>query len=72
LASFLDARHHQGRWLLRMDDLDTPRNKPGAVQAILDCLDESNVNKNKKMIAYRTKFRNKKINIKKMRQKKYL
>jgi len=39
LASFLDARHHQGRWLLRMDDLDTPRNKPGAVQAILDCLE---------------------------------
>src|SRR5215467_1000433 len=24
LGSFLDARHHGGRWLLRMEDLDTP------------------------------------------------
>ncbi|MDH5736944.1 MAG: tRNA glutamyl-Q(34) synthetase GluQRS [Gammaproteobacteria bacterium] len=25
LASFLDARHHQGQWLLRMEDLDSYR-----------------------------------------------
>ena len=39
LASFLDARQHQGAWLLRIDDLDTPRNQPGASDAILRCLD---------------------------------
>lgn len=39
LASYLDARHHQGRWLLRIDDIDTARNQPGAVDSILRCLD---------------------------------
>jgi glutamyl-Q tRNA(Asp) synthetase len=35
LASWLDARRTQGRWLLRMEDLDTPRVIPGAADAIL-------------------------------------
>lgn len=39
LASYLDARHHQGLWLLRIDDIDTARNQPGAVDSILTCLD---------------------------------
>ncbi|MBT3334934.1 MAG: tRNA glutamyl-Q(34) synthetase GluQRS [Methylococcales bacterium] len=39
LASFLQARKSQGRWLLRIDDLDTPRLAPGAIENILTTLD---------------------------------
>ena len=35
LLSWLDARLRGGEWLLRIDDLDTPRNRPGAEAAIL-------------------------------------
>jgi glutamyl-Q tRNA(Asp) synthetase len=39
LASYLDARARRGRWLLRIDDIDTPRNVPGAADSILATLD---------------------------------
>jgi glutamyl-Q tRNA(Asp) synthetase len=39
LASFLAARSQQGRWLLRIDDLDTPRTVKGSVDAIIKTLD---------------------------------
>ncbi|MFZ0407688.1 MAG: tRNA glutamyl-Q(34) synthetase GluQRS [Cyanobium sp.] len=35
LLSWLDARLQGGEWLLRIDDLDRPRNRPGAVTRIL-------------------------------------
>ena len=35
LASWLDARAQRGRWLLRIEDVDTPRTVPGAADVIM-------------------------------------
>ncbi|MFZ5959931.1 tRNA glutamyl-Q(34) synthetase GluQRS [Pseudomonas knackmussii] len=39
VASYLDARAVGGRWLVRMEDLDPPREMPGAQDAILQTLE---------------------------------
>jgi glutamyl-tRNA synthetase len=38
LVGWLEARLRGGEWLLRIDDLDAPRNRPGAEDAILEDL----------------------------------
>ena len=38
VVSFLDARANQGRWLLRIEDLDPPRSEIGATEAIIKTL----------------------------------
>ncbi|MDO6568005.1 tRNA glutamyl-Q(34) synthetase GluQRS [Alteromonas sp. 1_MG-2023] len=39
LASYLDARHHNGQWLVRMEDIDEPRCLPGVDSDILHTLE---------------------------------
>lgn len=38
MASYLDARAHHGRWLLRIEDIDEPRTVAGAAENICDAL----------------------------------
>lgn len=39
VASYLEVKSHGGQWLLRIEDIDTPRQMPGADQAIIDTLE---------------------------------
>jgi len=39
-ASYLDARHRQGEWLLRVEDLDPPREIAGASDSIIRTLEQ--------------------------------
>jgi glutamyl-Q tRNA(Asp) synthetase len=38
MASYLDARAHHGRWLLRIEDIDEPRTVSGAAETMCDTL----------------------------------
>jgi glutamyl-Q tRNA(Asp) synthetase len=38
IGSFVDARAHGGRWLLRIEDVDSPRTVAGAAEAIIATL----------------------------------
>lgn len=38
MASYLDAKVHQGDWLVRMEDVDEARTAPGAAEVILNAL----------------------------------
>lgn len=63
VGSYLDAKHHQGKWLVRIEDLDTPRTVKGAVDKILGTLeayglhwDEDIIYQSRRTAAYQEAF----------------
>ncbi len=40
MAGYLDSRHHDGVWLVRIENIDPPREMPGADARILSCLQQ--------------------------------
>ncbi|PCK02597.1 MAG: tRNA glutamyl-Q(34) synthetase GluQRS [Alteromonadaceae bacterium] len=44
LASYLDARKNHGNWLVRIEDIDPPREQKGATQSILSCIKAHGLN----------------------------
>jgi len=63
VGSYLDAKHHHGKWLVRIEDLDTPRTVKGAADEILGTLeayglhwDESIVYQSQRTAAYEEAF----------------
>ncbi len=40
LASYLDAKKYQGKWLVRIEDIDPPREVPGSSSLILQTLEQ--------------------------------
>ena len=63
VGSYLDAKYHQGKWLVRIEDLDTPRTVKGAADEILGTLeayglqwDENIIYQSQRTAAYEEAF----------------
>lgn len=55
LASWLDARAHNGQWLVRIEDVDTPRTVPGATDTILRQLAACGLHSDEPVLAQSTR-----------------
>ncbi|MFC5479476.1 tRNA glutamyl-Q(34) synthetase GluQRS [Massilia suwonensis] len=50
VASYLDARAHQGEWLIRIEDIDEGRSVPGADTAILALLESLGMHSDREVV----------------------
>lgn len=50
MASYLDARAHEGRWIVRIEDLDFDRNVEGADRAILASLERCGMHSDEEVV----------------------
>jgi len=50
VGSYVDAKFHQGKWLVRIEDLDIPRNVKGAADDILSTLEAYGLHWNEEII----------------------
>ena len=57
LASYCEAKTNNGQWLLRIEDLDPPREVPGASQSFIDTLTKLGFQLNQKTIYQSDKTR---------------
>jgi glutamyl-Q tRNA(Asp) synthetase len=55
LASWLDARAHGGRWLVRIEDVDAPRCVPGAAEEVLRQLERCGLVSDEKPLVQSTR-----------------
>ena len=56
LASWLDARAHGGQWLVRIEDVDTPRTVAGATPRILQQLSDCGLTSDETVVLQSTRF----------------
>lgn len=56
VASFLHARAHRGEWLVRIEDIDPPREMPGAADAILRTLEAFELHWDRTVLFQSTRF----------------
>lgn len=50
VASYCEAKRHQGKWLVRIEDTDIPRIYPNSEQHILACLDAFSLHSDSRII----------------------